>query len=368
MPFLASSSKRSREHWVSFAIALLGIGLMFASKQGDNYIKARFPGSAEAIEYTIEHLGAVLVVAMLVRVVLEEGYQRAFLGSLTEEVQKQVRESIDRTSRESLKPLTDELVKAKDSIAALDIDLTNSIEQLASALTYKIIQKIPPDLRKVLEDKVLNSTFVRPEYKVRLVLRPYPLADGSSSPDVLEVVVETSYTVRNQSREKASFPCVSWLDDLVRPSGKRECQFTHFTYGHVDSEGRTHFIPAADMDDLENAGKITQSKGMVRLRYDIDEIDPEAVYEVVVRGKQLMRVHDVFVWNVAILTNRLELTMDLEGGITLQNLEVIPKALHHADMDARTVFERDTHVSMKLDQVFLPYQGIEVRWSPKSKL
>jgi hypothetical protein len=251
-------------------------------------------------------------------------------------------------------------VKAKDYINQLD----KNIQQLATSLTYKIIQNRDPSLRKVLEDGVLNSLFVRPEYALSLELKPFLNGNGSHS-DILELSVITSYKVTNQSDRSASYLVVSWLDDDIRPSGVRESQFTRFVFGPVDDvDGKTHLLPTADILALEQEERIFERNGALHLNYEIHRIEKGSTYEVIVAGKQLMHRNDTFVWNVVTLTNQIDVTVELSGGITQRDLDIFPRAIHHAAEQADIDHRDPTKVTMKLHQIFLPYQGIEVRWSP----
>ncbi|HEV2987889.1 MAG TPA: hypothetical protein VG759_05570 [Candidatus Angelobacter sp.] len=349
-----------KAHWPSIRIALLGVLLMLGSKLAESIVEELWPQHGEWIGYFLEHLGAVLVVGMLVRVAIEEGYQETFLGSVKEEVKKKIQDGIDQISKESLQPITNQLLHAKEDINQLD----SSIQQLATALTYKITQNLDQDLRRVLEDGVLNSPFVRPEYSLNLKLQPFSNRDGSPS-DILEVSVTTSYKVTNRSDERAKYLCESWLDDDIRPSGIRESQFTRFVFGKVGSDNKTHFLPVADILALEDDGKIFEHNGALHLKYEIEGIEKGSTYEVIVAGKQLMHRNDIFVWNVVTLTNKIDVTVQLTGGITQKDLDIFPRAIHHAAEQAAIDKTTDpTKVTMNLHQVFLPYQGVEVRWSP----
>jgi hypothetical protein len=351
MPLVKRSWAWIKGKWVSIAIALIGVLLMLFSKFAEWYVEQRWPNHGEWLGYFVEHLGAVLVVGMFIRVAVEEGYQNAFLGSVNELVQQQIRDSIDKTSKEALTPLSSEIKRA-----------TSAIEQLATGLTYKIIQNLGESLRKVLEEGVLNSPFVRPEYALHLKLEPFASADGPH-PDILEVLVITKYKVKNRSDERASYPVNSWLDDVIRPAGVRESQFTRFSFGHVDTTGKTHFVPAADITALEFDGHIFQDHGKLGLKYEIDDIEKDSTYEVIVEGKQLMRDHDVFVWNLVTLTNQVDITVELAGGFKKNDFDIFPRAMHHAEAQVEINREDPAKITMKLHQVFLPYQGVEVRWS-----
>jgi hypothetical protein len=334
-----------KEKLGSIIIAFVGIILMVFSKSVDICVNKWWPEHGEWAGYLVEHMGAVLVVGMFIRVAVEEGYQKAFLGSVNKLVQDQIRSSIDKTSKEALDPLSTELKRA-----------TKTIEQLATGLTYKIIQNLDEDLRKVLEDGVLNSPFLRPEYSLYLKLEPF-------AKDILKVSVTTRYKVKNRSDSAASYKVFSWLDDVLRPAGTRESQFTCFSFGHVDVSGTTHFVPPVDIKALELTRAIFQDHGKLGLEYIISNIEKDSTYEVILEGIQLMRDRDVFVWNLVTLTNQVELTVELAGGLQKSDFDIFPRAMHHAEAKVEIDSKHASKVTMKLHQVFLPYQGVEVRWS-----
>lgn len=361
MPFFNGAWNWIDENWKTILIAILGGFLMFKSPVLASRVETWWPNHEKLIEYFIEHLGAVLVVGMLIRVALETGYEKAFRGSLSNLVQSQIRASIDKVSKESLTPLTNELTNAKNSIGNLEVDLKKSISQLSTAVTYKLIQGLDDPLLKMLEDRVLNSPFQRPEYALILTLRPYE----SLQSHILEVSVSTRYKVTNNSGKVASYPIYSWLDDVLRPSGKPECEFTRFTFSHVDDKGTVQSIPGFSLSELKETGQIKPEDGRLTLNYDIKNIPDNATYEVIIEGKQLMRDHDVFVWNLVTLTRQLDLTVNLAGGLTPDHLNVFPRAIHHAADEVKPIGKGTPTITMHLQQVFLPYQGVEVRWSPR---
>jgi hypothetical protein len=360
MPFLKRAWNWTNENWKTILIAVLGGFLMFKSQALASRIETWWPNHENLAEYFIEHLGAVLVVGMLIRIAIEEGYQHAFLGSVNEEVKCQIRASIDEISKESLKPLTDELAKAKESIGNLEVDLKKSISQLATAVTYKLIQGLDDPLLKMLEDRVLNSPFERPEYTIHLTLKPFKdLKSG-----ILEVDVSTCYKVTNNSGKVASYPIYSWLDDVLRPNGVQECDFTRFTFSRVDDTGKAQQVPGFSLPELEKTGQIKPEDGRLTLNYNIENIPEKATYEVIIEGKQLMRNHDVFVWNLVTLTRKMDLTVELVGGLTPRDLNIFPRAIHHAADEVKPEGMNTPKITMHVGQVFLPYQGVEVRWSP----
>ena len=349
-----------KQEWSSVAIGVVGIVFILAAKLSEPYLSPRFPHAAEPLGYLMEHLGAVLVVAILVRVALEEGYQKAFLGS----VNKEVASSIDRTSQTALVPLSTELAKATSSISILDERLSASVDQvsqLSAALTYKIIQNLDPQLRKVLEERVLNAPFKRPTCALHVELRPYSRDNDPHAQELLEMFIDIDYSILNQSESDAAYNCVFWLDDVIRPSGEIECYYTHFSFGPIDQGGKAHLNPSADLKLLREAGHITLEKTLLRLEYEITDIAPGRAYAIKIAGRNLVRSNDLLIWSMVNLTNKLSFTIDLGGGLTLSELEVSPRALHHAE--GTTTINGDTQIKFELDHILLPYQGVEVRWA-----
>ena len=353
-----------REEWLSIAIGIAGVVLLLLAKYAEESLKVRFPTMGENVVHVMEELGGVLVVGMLVRVALEERYERKFLGSVSHEV----KQSIDKVSREAVEPLSKKMESAGALIALLDSRLStasNQIDQLSAALTYKLVQNLQPEFRKVLEDKVLNAPFVRPEFRLIIRLSPHKVPKGSPWKGLVDVHMSTSYTIKNQTESSADFNCIFWLDDMIRPAGHRECEYTRFAYGKVDKQGVAHMYPSADLGQLESDGNIILDKSALRLQYNMQDIEVGATYAVVVDGKTVMRPHDVLIWSMATLTNKLDLTILLEGGFTLNDVDVVARALHHAGGDNKVI--SDTEVHFTLNQVFLPYQGVEVRWTKKDE-
>jgi len=388
-----------REEWIVLGAGLLGFALMVASQWIQNHpawiqshaettqSRPAAPGPhhiqlPDYLVYFVEHLGAVLLVAMLVRIALEEKFQQTFLNR----VQRGVENSIDETSKEvlprSLGPLKQRIDEFNDTIERAD----KQIDQLHVELTYKIFEALDPQLRKDFEEKVMNAPFFRPKYHLQLRMRPFVGADGKNDPDILEVHVSNKYWVTNYSKSQRTFPVKSWLDDIIWPAGKREARFTRFAFGQVfraDPSGereddplddlarhpekyQAQLLPNANIDDLK-AEHINSAHGMLHFQYPIERINPGDTYEVVIEGIQLMHRHDNFVWNFVTLTKQLYLTLDLEGGLTDRDLEVFPRLLHHGDDPQRNKAKETATrlVDLTHQQVFLPYQGVEIRWSPK---
>jgi hypothetical protein len=347
--------KKNRQ---SIIIALLGLALM-ALREVD---LGRWPAyrvfwsKYHLIAYVVEHLGAVLFVAMLVRVAIEQGYERAFLRDVNEQVKAQIHE----TSREALKPLSQEVKNASDLVT----DMDKGLQRLSKSLTYRIIQNLSDDLRKVLEEYVFNSSFVRPEFYIHLKLERFNDAQGT--PGILNASVGIRYRVKNRSDKTASYSVESWVTDLIRPNNVRESRFTRFAYGPVIADGQSNLLPAFDLKSMEAAGKISERDGRLYLRQDIDGIAPDCTYEVIVASRQLMREHDFFIWSVTTLTEKVGLTVELAGGLQKADLDIRLTAIHHAHNKADVDKRDPSKITMTLHQVFLPYQGIEVRWSPQA--
>jgi hypothetical protein len=65
---------------------------------------------------------------------------------------------------------------------------------------------------------------------------------------------------------------------------------------------------------------------------------------------------------------KLDISIELSGQLTFDQLDVYPREMHHLGHEA-FVETRDNNIpnvwKLKIDQVLLPFQGVEIRWAPK---
>jgi hypothetical protein len=328
----------------SLLILLGGLVLVFATAWLNRLVpeQSRF---LEPLIYGLEHLGVVVVVAMVVRGTLERASQLEFVKVVNDRVKAQIEASIS-TSVSTI---------AEKSIKPLEA----SIRKLTEGLTYKITTLFDEPLQEMLRNSVLNPPFIRPKYTLHLKLSPL---DGN--PDLLEVFVGLSYEVRNVTTETAKYSIESWLDDVVQVPGVTDIKRSHFTlvaYGEKDPP-RPFDIPA-----LKREGCIEQGCGVTSIQVKDVEVEPNCSLYVVLEGEQLMRRQDHFVWNLITLTKRLDIIVELLGGLTVNNFDVFPREMHHIGHDTFRANQQwvDNTLTMTIDQVLLPYQGVEIRWSPR---
>jgi hypothetical protein len=327
-------SKRKRR-LESTAIGVVGLVLVFVG------LNVQHPA---LLGYGLEHLGVVLVVGLFIKIAIEEASQREFLGVVNEQVKMQIQATTAEVARKSIEPLEAD------------------IKRLATNLTFRIANLFNEDLRKELDRTILNPTFVRPQYTLNLKLKPLS-PNNDLEPGLLNVVVGISYEIKNVSSDPAEYSVQSWVDDVIpKPSGI--CCYTGVAYG-----GKKSGLRAYDIKALEKSKEIVHGNGVVSLKLRPETINPACSLFVEIEAAQLMRTEDHFVWNLIGLTERLDVVVELEGGLTFDKFDVFPRELHHLGPDAfraKIKPESDVRMTMSIDQVLLPYQGIELRWAPRA--
>jgi hypothetical protein len=127
-------------------------------------VGAQWKKTIEALDYGFEHLGAVLVVAWIVRVAIENSSHRQFLSVVNNKVRDQIDQSIQQIAEQSLAPL-------QESIKKLDDELGFTIRRPG------VLDK---ESLEVLKNKVLSPTFIRTDCNLHLTLEP--LSDSRNMP------------------------------------------------------------------------------------------------------------------------------------------------------------------------------------------
>ena len=348
------AAEDGRERWGNWIILLLGLALSIGSKPLEDTIAERvdqtYQKLVHVLGYGFEHLGVVLVVAWLVRVAIERASERQFLRVVTANMRQQISTSIKGVAAESLRPL-------QESIGKLD-----------DVLGYTIRREglLDDESQKVLKERVLSPKFIRTEYALRLTLEPF-------SADLVNVRSRSIYSVKNVTKAPAKYTVEAWVDTMFEPAGlgrNGESRFTRFNSGPEDSWSEVELRPFV-IDDMISQGKIYRNNGGVWLRYELhDELPPEATYKVDLEGSQLMRSTDLFVWTMNGLTRRFTVSVEFAKGYTDADFDLEARELHHIGRDAfRQTFRNEEGVhSWSINQVLLPYQGVEIWWSPHSKL
>jgi hypothetical protein len=331
------------KNWQLLSIFVFGILLLFGAGWVSHFALPLGQDFAAGLGYGLEHLGVVLVVAMLLRATLEAKAQLEFVNLVNEQVRKQIAASTREVEESSIKPLDEH------------------IQKLTKGLTYTISSLFDEPLQKELEKSVFNPKFSRPEYTLRLKLSPLTGAKDAHS-DLLEVILDTSYQVKNVAKDAAEYTITFWIDDVIQ-SASNQCRFTRVAYGdHEHPHG-------VDIDELKKNKEIVTEDGVLSLKLKAGSVKPGTSVYVDIQAVQLMRTRDHFVWNLAGLTQKLNIIVELLDGLTFDNFNVYPREMHHLDHAAflQTAQRPDNHtLKMQIDQVLLPFQGVEIRWFPRS--
>jgi hypothetical protein len=332
-------------------LLICSLGLVFGGAKLTDWFLAIVPASWKYalpgqvpplyrnLEDGFEHLGVVIVVALLVRATLETASQHEFISLVNQQVKDQIAASTKEVAHNSIRPLEED------------------IRKLTKGLTYRIANLFDEPLSKILEDSVLNPTFIRPDYTLHIKLKPLP---PPASPDLFEVYLGISYEVQNVAMEAVEYPIEFWIDDLIESPSR--CRFTRVAFG--DDKTR---LRSFDIRDLEDGKEIVRQNGVLSLQLKTGKIQPGSTRYVDIQAIQPMRAQDHFVWNMAGLTQKLNIVVELMDHLNFDNLNVFPREMHHCGHE---VFQRTAErtanntLKMRIEQVLLPYQGVEIRWSP----
>lgn len=281
-----------------------------------------------------KELGAVLVVSYLIRELIEESQQQAFQNTLSAKV------------KESLLPAIQQVEKLQED---LGITIRNE----------KIIKDAAT--RNLLTEKVLRPKLVRRNYKLTLTL------EGETYADRIKVTTESYYLIENLTTEVQEYSIVGWIDIIQDHwlSGAPPGIFTSLAYGpeHAEEQDGHRFV---DLSYLSSKAK--REKLNLELSYPIvPNLPPQSRYFTKMTAVQYMRCQEQFVWNMAYVTENLEICIVLKGGLNWSNFEVNPRLMHHQEQfsekpDISPVNNQDSR-SWKLNSFLLPYQGVQIWWS-----
>ena len=293
----------------------------------------------------IEHLGIGLFAIMILRVVIEKAQENEFLKLLRKDVKGEFSNSVN-----SLKE-------------GVRDQLTSSVISLITRHSW-ILQDKP--LRDELERSVLAPIFVRPSYNLDLTL-----ARSRADTNVLRVDVDISYEVENVSDVDQPYTAECWLDDLISLKSTEDVPgFNKVSIGGTD----LNIQAMVDRGSSGGAGNglIVRGEHMISLRNlkTPSSIKPGEKVAIIIGGTQLMRTEDHFVWNLPTLTKKLTISIHLKGDLTFELLDLAPREMHHIaheDFLSSRKWPSSSECTLTIDEVLLPFQGVELRWVLKDR-
>lgn len=296
-----------------------------------------------AMPYLLEHLGVVLIVAGLVRELIEKAREAEFLGTVNENLVS----TLDRLTRKAFEPIQAQITTLQANLG-ITIQKSGVLDELSL---------------KELNDKVLNPKFIRGTYTLDLTIEPYPATSPGLSEAYVLVTCKTCYTVKNLTDEAKPYEIGGWLEvmeDAWFPPEIERTRFTRLAFGPLNrrEEDMKRDFPVGDLQ--------TVAEEALRLKYTLrEEIPANQTFFVELEGKQAMRSHDLFIWSMSALTAELIVNVNLAGGLTPDTFSVAAREMHHHSPMERP--PTSASFTWKIASTLLPHQGVQIWWSPKPK-
>jgi hypothetical protein len=345
------------------------------------------PGSRRIVwtdlfAYTFEHLGAVLFVAMVVRIGIEEAAQERANHLAVEQVKSAMKEKLDAAFQsvdEKVKLFNTAVDKvgtgvetALQSFNEKVLDVNQKMESMQTVLGGNLYgHRLSPADRTEIGKVYLNPEFFRPLYRLELTLKPLPN-------EIIEVCIETDAQIENISKDVAEHRVSARLDNVLVKSRagsvKAESKMIRFEFGPETEAGRQQASLQAVNFDKFTPDELKQKKLLREDGTDLIfeypfgiRIPPNETYFVKVVASQLMREGDLFVWKMFVATQKLVVVVHLADGLTADTFEVVARPVHHRDHPnfLPTISEGRRRLEWTIDGVLLPYQGVELWWSRK---
>jgi hypothetical protein len=336
----------------------------------------------EPLAYTFEHLGAVLFVATLLRIWIEERAQERANRLAVEEVKNAMKEKLDvafRTVDEKVNQFNTTVDKLSHEVGtgvaeALQsfnekvLDVNQKMESLQTVLGGNLYgRRLDQADRTEIGKVYLNPEFFRPLYRLELKLKL--LQD-----DIIEVGIETDALIENISKDKANHTVSARLDNVLFKSRARsvktESKMIRFEYGPNTVAGRQQAsLQALNFDSCtpDELKKLLREDGTdLIFEYPFGiPIPPNETYFMKVVASQFMREGDLFVWKMFVATQKLEIVVHLADGLTADSFLVVARPVHHRAHPnfGPALKENGQRLEWTIDGVLLPYQGVELWWS-----
>jgi hypothetical protein len=311
--------------------------------------------------YVLEHLGAVIFVAMLVRLAIEKRAQEEATQSVSHAVNEEVKKAfVDVNSQINL--FNTRVNDVSASLANVDMRLS-TIQVVTGGTLYA--KKLKPADREEIAATFLNPVFFRPNYNLTIRLTP-------KEQDLIDVQIETDSELQNISKQPQPLLIKAFLDNVLFQQGAkslaRSSKFHRFEFGPNTSAGRdvARRQPLLVSHGMNDEFVKTVSDNLVFEYAPGIEIPPDTIYFVKMYAEQQMRTSDLFVWFMQVATESFSITVNLEGDLTTESFAVIARPMHHGQHSNFAVKDDDKKkLSWRFEHIVLPYQGIQLWWSPK---
>ena len=365
--------RRQKRDWTAAWLMLFGIGLMvFVEFEREYQLGRSFLTRYDSLHwlnavsearwvpvlgYAVEHLGAVVFAAMLVRVYLEQAAQREAVSQVSNAV------------KEKLGPALDQFGEQVTVIRSQ----MNQIQTITGGNLYGKI--LDPKSREEIGKMLLDATFFRPEYNLELTLTSVPGQKG-----LVEVQMNSDYQIQNISKEVQYLSIFTSLENVLYKSeiysNPKPSRFEKIEFGHHTDQGRKQaglqplrFGPSDPGREL-----LAEKDDELVFDYKTDmRMLRNETFFVKILATQQMRESDLFVWNMQEVTKLLKVTVHLAGGLTKDNFSVIVRPMDRKNHTGCVPADENADPSKQANPLqwtipgpILPHQGVHIWWSPKA--
>jgi hypothetical protein len=320
-----------------------------------------FVRRTDLVAYVFEHLGAVIFVAMLIRLAIERRAQEEATQTVSHAVNEEVKKAFVNVNSQ-INVFNTKVNDVNASLVNVNMLLSN-IQVLTGGTLYA--QKLRPADREEIATTFLNPVFFRPSYNLTINLTP-------KEQHLIEVQIEIDSELQNISKQPQPLLVKASLDNVLFQQGAkdfaRSSKFQRFEFGPSTAAGREFARRQpllVSQEDNDNLVKMVNDN--LVFEYDPGiEIPPDQIYFVKIYAEQQMRMSDLFVWFMQVATENFKVTVNLAENLAKDNFTVIARPMHHGQDSNFAVQDDDMKkLSWRFENIVLPYQGIQLWWSPK---
>jgi len=312
--------------------------------------------------YVLEHLAAVIFVAMLIRLAIEKRAQEEAVEGVSDAVKAEVKKAFVDVNAE-IEQFNTKVGDVKNNLTSVDERLS-TIQVVTGGSLYA--QKLKHADREKIAETFLDPVFFRPRYDLTVRLT-------AKEQDLLNVQIEIDSRLQNISKVPQSLIITAFLDNVLFRQGTTnvatESKFHRFEFG-PDTEAGRELARRQPFHVSEEGNERFISKVGDNLVFTYDpqiKIPVGETFFVKVLAEQQMRSSDLFVWIMQAPTENFNIKVNLEGNLTKENFTVIARPMHHVQHESLAPKQDSDNktLSWSIETVVLPYQGVQLWWSPK---